>query len=236
MFAFPAMYPVPTLRTVGLPLLGIIAVSLAWANQPSEAGLPFMPWWLMLANGILFSWLAVGIHRLVLIDADEVALGKGPQTVASYFAALVVGNVVLSIGLAVLFLRYVPRDENPAGESAMTLIPQWLTWVCILGVLYPLARIALVLPDIALGHGWQLISAWSRSRGNGWRLVLVLFLLPGALELLVELVYGGMSSRLAIAALAVVNAVLTAQSVIALSLSYRELTAMPALLPTPPPG
>jgi hypothetical protein len=234
MFAFPAMFPAQTLRAVGLPLLGIIAISLCWVTgaPTSVAG---MPWVLVIANGVLFSWLAVRCHRVVLLGAHEDAPAHRLKTVASYLAAVVVGTLVRSIFMAIVSSRYVPAGGDPASGDGMIGLPVWATWIAQALPFYLLARFSLALPGFALGQGWRLGEAWRLSRGNGWRLVLIVFLLPVGIDWFIALVYGYVYYSVAVAALAIFNALLTAESVIALSLAYRELVP-PAPPPTAPPA
>lgn len=235
MFAFPVMYPAATLRAAGLPLLAIIATSLYWVTG-APASVPGMPWALVFVNAALFSWLAVRIHRLVLLGVHEDAPAHRLKTVGNYLSALVLGTVILVVLIAIVSFRYVPTGGNPGDADGMIGLPPWAAWLAQLPAFYLLARLAVALPAFALGQGWRLNDAWRLSSGNGWRLVLIVFLLPVGIDWFVAIVYGYIWYSVAIAALAVFKALLTTESVIALSLAYRELTATPEPPPTTPPA
>ena len=235
MFAFPAIFPARTLRAAGLPLLGMIASTLYWASgaATSVAG---MPWILLIADGVLFSWLAVRCHRVVLLGAHEDTPTHRLKTVANYFAGIVAGTLLLALFMAISSFRYVPTGADPTSEEGIIGLPVWAVWIAQLLPLYLLARFALALPVFALGQGWHLLEAWKRTRGNGWRLVIVVFLLPVGIHQFVVFFYGYTYYSVAIAVLAIFRAILSAESVIALSLAYRELVPTPEPPPTTPPA
>lgn len=89
-----------------------------------------------------------------------------------------------------------PGDPLPSLQLALAL------GLVVLG-LYLSARLCLVLPAVALQHGAALRQAWSRSRGNGSALV-VLLLLPERLQWLIARAAGtSPAARLATALLEV---------------------------------
>ena len=73
------------------------------------------------------------------------------------------------------------------------------------------------------------------SRRNGWRLAIVVGVLPWCLQQLTDLMYRNGASSMEFAILVVLAAALVIVEVVALSLSYWELTS-PAPPPTHPPA
>jgi hypothetical protein len=235
MFAFPMLYPRAFLVAGGPPLAGIMAASIAWAVLPIESVTSKTGMALMLVNWVLFPWLAVRIHRLVLLGDHRDGAAPRLRSVASYFAATIAGGLVFSIFLALLLMRYVPTNNGSPDVDAVVKLPMWISTALQLAPLYLLARLVLVLPGIALGHDWRLRDAWRLSRGNGWRLFVAVMLLPWGFSLLVDLAGQAMDSRIIDGGFAMIEALLSACGVIALSLAYRELEE-PAPPPTDPPA
>lgn len=253
MFAFPAMYPAGFFRATAWPLLGVIALTLVWASG-SLAGIRATDWLLLVANAAAFSWLAVRIHREVLIEPEDAARTPANRLLPlalRYLAALATGAVLrfaFFVGLlgafsllSLLFSRYIPGPTStlPADGQPDPGIQRLIDYGVIVvqaPVAYLLARCSTVLPALALGHEWSPGSAWKQTQGNGWRLVLVVFLLPWALGEAIDQVYAATGSALLVALLAILRSIILALGVIALSLSYRELPAWPAPPPTTPPA
>jgi hypothetical protein len=235
-FAFPAMYPAQTLRAAGPPLIGVIATTLYWARHGAADVLSLSSWLLVFVNWVLFAWLAVRIHRVVLLGRHEDDLAHRLGCMANYLAAVVLGELVFSVFLALISFRYVPTAGGAPSVDGMVGLPAWATWLLQLAPLYLLARVSPALPGFALGHGWRLGEAWHLSKGNGWRLVAVIYLVPWAFGALVDLVYASSRSGMLAGLLAVLHCLFTALALMALSLSYHELTAGRAPPPTAPPA
>jgi hypothetical protein len=241
MFGFPVLFPLAFIQAVGAPFLGIIAVTLYWATG-AATGMVGLPWLLTITNGALFSWLAVRCHRLVLLGESADEPGSRLKCVTNYFAGLVIGTALLTLAVMVFldlfllpFSRYVPAGAGAGPDPELDSAFRVSIYAAEALACYFLARLAPALPAFALGDGWDLKRAWRCSRGNGWRLALIMFLLPQGFEILINSIYGAIYYSVAIAVLAIFKAFLSAESVIALSLAYRELVP-PAPPPTTPPA
>jgi hypothetical protein len=249
MFAFPVMFPAETFRAASWPLLGIIALSLVWASGAWTPG-PVIGWALLIPNAALFAWLAVRIHRAVLIE--ETFRAKDVRVsvlVYRYLAALTAGAALkllffflaltlFSMGSAAMAwlmpTTTTPPTPSPGPDPDIQRLIDFVGVVGQAPVLYLLARWSMLLPALALDGEWAPRIAWRQTQGNGWRLVLVVFLLPWTLNVAIDWAYASTESNVLVALLAITQAVFMALGVIALSLSYRELT--PAPPPTTPPA
>jgi hypothetical protein len=244
MFAFPVLYPGAFLAAAGLPLLGLIAVSLTWASGAISSDQRAALWIVLVINFVLFAWLAVRCHRMVLVEngtADAPIVGL----VFRYLAALTTGTVLKNIFLLVMMMVFLTIVANsrtagepvaPTADPAVQRMIDYGRYVLQIPALYLLARCSTLLPAIALGSDWNPGAAWRQTRGNGWRLVLVVFFLPWVFTAAVDWAYEVTWTTWIVGILAALRSVLLALGVIALSLSYRELPPWPAPPPTPPPS
>lgn len=111
----------------------------------------------------------------------------------------------------------------------------WLPWLLFWGPMIPgaylLARVSLVLPMVAIGRAASLSSAWAISRHNGWRLAIVVGLLPAAFSAITGKLSQQNASMLERTLPAVISAVFVVIEVVALSLSYQALTRSPTETP-----
>lgn len=230
------MYPAQVLRAAGIPLLGIIAVTLVWASRRVEAVPSLTTFALIFADSLLFAWLAVRVHRVVLLGEHDDDATQRVKCVGNYLAAIIAGSLSLSVFFAVVSVRYVPTAGGAPASGEMTGLPAWVVWMLHLAPLYLLARLSPVLPGFSLGQGWWLGDAWRLSRGNGWRMLAVVFLVPWAFDGLVDAAYRSGASPVLTGGIATLRALLTTLGIIGLSLAYRELTAAPGPPPTPPPA
>ena len=82
-------------------------------------------------------------------------------------------------------------------------------------------------PMVAMDRAASLASAWALSRHNGWRLAIVVGLLPAAFSSITEKLSRQNASMLEQALLAVTSAVFIVIEVVALSLSYQTLLRSP---------
>jgi hypothetical protein len=253
MFAFPAMFPAATFRAAAWPLLGIIASWMLWASGAVAANRT-SAWVMLVFNAALFAWLAVRMHRLVLLETEDTTRTTSADTFTlafRYLAALTAGAalkvlflvLVLTlfslVSAAIAWFGPVTTISAPMSPGPKPEIQRLINVMSVVGqlpVIYLLARCSTLLPALALGGDWSLRPAWRLTRGNGWRLVLVVFLLPWALSAVTDLAYWSTENKVLAALLAIARAVLLALGVIALSLAYRELTAAPAPPPTAPPA
>lgn len=257
MFAFPALYPASFFRATAWPLLGLIGITLVWASGGISADDRFTYLGVFVANYAVFAWLAVRTHRLVLAGTEGVAQERSDVVPVSfrYLAALVAGTAlkyvcmlaIVAIVMLLTFLISLPAQMGQAVASAVPPTPpppdptvqhllDYGAMLLPVPALYLLARWSPMLPAIALGHDWAPRTAWRQTRGNGWRLVLVVFLIPWALSAAVDWAYRNTEGAMIIGIISIVRAVFLALGVIALSLSYRELTATPAPPPTTQPA
>lgn len=249
MFAFPAMYPAEFFRAASWPLLGVIALSLVSASGMYSVS-ALAQWILLFAGAALFSWLAVRIHRAVLLPPTGSG-GKGGRLlplVSSYLAALVTATVlkfvfyIAAITLVGVFnARYVPVSDTsdpplPDPDPDIQRMIDYASWGIEIPLAYLLARFSTLLPALALGHSWSPRTAWEQTRGNGWRLALVVFLLPWLMDEAIDWTYASLENPVLVSLLAILRAMFLALGVIALSLSYRELPPWPAPPPTPRPS
>jgi hypothetical protein len=248
-FAYPSIFGVPWFRAINLPLLALIGIMLLWNLTDESTGVA--------QAGILYagylaatSWLAVRTHRLVLLGPA----GSEPRNplretrlVGIYLASLaglwliwlgLTSLLSITAGTGILFLTHSPYST--AGESPPVFNPQVQRAIDYAGKLaalpasYVVARLTPMLPAISLERAWNPRAAWEMSRGNGWRIALVVLGLPYAFTVALETLSHSNAGGLEIAALAIVFAIVASLEIIGMSLVYRELER-PEPPPTPPP-
>jgi len=245
-FQLPWRYRRDVLRTAGIPILASIAWKLFWGYASIE-GNSAAGWAFMLVYIVLSSWLALTIHRMVLLEEpgsplrlDASATGRLGRFVLTVIAIWVVYHgarlLLLSGAVASLGAQYVPaggtRRELPLSVDNIDHIVSALAFLVI-------ARFILLFPQIAVGRPFDIGEVWKYSRGNTWRLAVVVGLLPWLLERAAWLLYRDNAGDIEWSLIQVLTTFTLLIEVVAVSLSHRELSteiAPPAPPPTDPPA
>jgi hypothetical protein len=237
----PMQHGREVLRVASLPLIAVIAATMTWqlaAAEQDQFGRSVM----LLFQLFAISWLAVTLHRLVLLDEEQARANLAVGTwlriakYAMYFAGLWILFIALKLllvsGVMLAFgTTYVPTGEQPPPT------PGWFEWLDLpstLVALLAVSRLCLVAPAAAVDRDAGLAAAWQRSRGHALRLTVVIGLLPWCFGKLIEMLDRHVVSSAGITGLVLLGTVLTVFEIVALSLSYEALTALSAS-PAPPP-
>lgn len=140
-------------------------------------------WYYVLAvlHTLVYTVLAVRVHRLVLgvpNPIQGIVRWSGRETkflgwlvvVYFYFFLIMVAfGVVASVVAGIVGV--LPSANDSWGMALGVVLVS-------LPAAYLLARLSVLLPAIAIDQKRNLAWAWSLTEGNGWRLVLILWVLP----------------------------------------------------------
>jgi membrane-anchored glycerophosphoryl diester phosphodiesterase (GDPDase) len=110
------------------------------------------------------------------------------------------------------------------------VFPTWTEWMSEAAkilALYVSARLSLVFPATAIDKRPDLKWSWNLTRNNGWRMVVVVGVLPWVIGMIVGVLYRENATVLETIVLSTLGIALFAVEIAALSLSYRELTKEP---------
>jgi hypothetical protein len=228
-------------RAIAVPLLVLTAVGLMGEIGAVRASLVEWAW--LAVYSVAAGWLAVCVHRCVLLDPAAAHAGFTSASwmrVALYAASIATMWALFTGLLESLMLigtaLFVTHDA--AREPLEILIEQMRVNTASLFVSAAIVavisgRLCLVLPALAVDGDVR--AALRAARGNTLRLTVIFSLLPAALAMFGELLLRENATPVEMGLLVALGAVFTVVEVVALSLSYRELTS-PAPPPTHPPA
>ena len=210
---------------LAVPLALLAGLSLAWYFS-AELLRGVEGWWLFFVHcglfAVFFTLFAVTCHRLVLLQPGwrgRMPVPPWSRREARFFFWVVtlwiVYLVVWWLGLLVAG-NISPRDSLQAWFDV-------IEFAASLPALYVVARLSLVFPATAIDQPAGLKWAWRTSRGNGWRLVVVVAVVPWLLSHLVGLLYRETPTAPEVVAITVLGTALFAVEIAALSVAYREL-------------
>jgi hypothetical protein len=240
-FSLTWQHRAPLFRATALPMLAVIACSLASDVSRFNQSVA-LSWALYFLYGVATSWLAVTVHRLVLLETDESdALSVHGARRIALFLAVLVGVWVLYAGLVLIIVsgvlniflaRYIPAG---AERPELPVPFEWVNALACVLAFWVVARVSLVFPAIAIDRAPNFAAAWRSSKRNGWRLAVVVGALPWLMNQFSNLIYRNGATAVEFALIVVLIAFFTVIEVVALSLSYWELNS-PAPPPTDPPA
>jgi hypothetical protein len=226
---------------------------LFWALAPSGLGLACLhaavenlkasaPQWLLvllltISSGLLFTVFAVACHRIVLLDGAGIpryGLRAWSMRETRFLGWSVVGSLsymAITLILVMMLTFLLPATGvvlDPATpEASVSQIFMVIGFAAMIPGSYVMARLAVLLPATAIGERHNMEWAWKLTSGNGWRLTLLIALLPTLLSLLGGLADFGEHFGLKFLA-GLLSYAVVAVEVAVLSNAFRFLTMEPS--------
>lgn len=212
------------LRAISVPTLVLVVMWGIWVSYATESQ-GYLPWLLLLGYGLSFSFLAVTCHRLVLVD--DVDRHKSFKARPGYrelrFLAWVIViyaiNTILE-GIPQLLVQYF--GSAALAEAGGNML-YWVKQVAAIPALYVLARLSLAFPAAAIDRHPGLRWSWTRTRGNGWRIFVVVALFPWLINMLIWFTWRKEATVAEEVVLSILAFVWLAIEIVALSFTYKEL-------------
>ena len=191
---------------------------------------------------VLFGWLsfliqmlpyilfAITCHRLALIGDDSVpkyGLLTWTKRETRYLLWLVVITLICMLISYVVNSFYVSSmiSEIEAGANPESFQSGMkYTYLAYIPILYIFSRLSVLYPAIALDQQINAQWAWQATARNGWRLTLIVGVLPWVLFYLVNLLLRDNATFVEYGVVRFIGFFLLAVEVVALSFSYKYLT------------
>jgi len=199
------------------------------SSDPSASGHALFGWLSFLIQTALYTLFAITCHRLALIGDPGVpdyglltCTKRELQYLGWFFVILVIG-MLYSFVINSFFVSMIISDvEAGASVESFESTRHWLNLFYI-PFLYILSRLSVLYPAIAVDQEVTARWAWRFTVRNGWRLTLVVGLLPCALYFLMKFLSRENATFVEYSALRLAGFVLLAVEIVALSLSYKHL-------------
>ncbi|MCF6318795.1 MAG: hypothetical protein L3J83_05900 [Proteobacteria bacterium] len=135
---------------------------------------------------IVFSIVMVGCHRVFLMNDDDIGntatirLGVREWNFMAWWIKLGLIMAVLFIPTMLLIIPFYVNIESEPND--------WVFLVITIPMIYILSRLSLVFPATAVQNtNTSLAKTWKLSSGNGWRLTLLIGLIPFLTSFFLEL-------------------------------------------------
>jgi hypothetical protein len=136
-------------------------------------------------------------------------------------------GATLVFGLTVTLVGNIAANLPGTTESTSIERMRYAEYAAKVAYWFFFARLCLLFPAIAVDEEANLAQAWDRSRGNGWRLFVVICVLPLCVSQAIGYLYRDAATLIEYLLLTALGTVLIAVEVAALSLSYRQLVQQP---------
>ena len=172
------------LQKTGLPILILLGLAYAQTLLASSSG--FAIFVLSLVSLIFYTYLAVNIHRVALLGQDSVQ-GYGLRSFAKRerkFTLWLVSIYVLVFFITMILTLTATFIANILGKYGTYTV---VIFTVLLSS-YFISRLLIMLPATAVDYDPDVYWAWDASSGNGWRLVVIICLIPLLTGTLVALI------------------------------------------------
>lgn len=211
---------------LALPLALLVVFTAAWRQTFDALPESDRSWLaaLYLPYAALFSLFAVVTHRLVLLNAAS-GLPQWTWRETRFLAWMITVWLIytLTTFLVVFAGMNIAAKVPGIGVEWLHEWTEELTMAGKVASFYVFARLSPVFPATAVDARPTLGWAWRLTRANGWRLFLVVGMLPWVISYLVGFLYRAEPSPLEMFALSILATALFAVEIAALSVAYREL-------------
>ncbi|PLX95331.1 MAG: hypothetical protein C0620_04430 [Desulfuromonas sp.] len=180
---------------VGTPFL-VVCIAAGFWMRPTFTGDPsaiedfsfgmfFIVWLAMMSTMII---AIIGCHRTFLLQGPDAP--KTPIIRWGWREMRFIGKWILiglcAMALAMPFMFLIMPFIVKSGQELMENQHLFLigTNLAYLPIYYVIARLMLVLPATAIDERWSLTDAWRISSGNGWRVMIVVGIVPMIVNLI----------------------------------------------------
>jgi hypothetical protein len=212
------------LRQAGLAMAAQVLIMLLWTLFAEQ--LPAAVGWIIYFFNLAFMLIiAVRCHRLVLAKGGQVEGIAMPtlemrelRFLVAMFTTWLPAMAVMVFASFILFnvMLNVMETEGPARSALL----DWLAWI---PAGYIAGRLCLKMPAAAIDRFMDIASAVDATRGNGWKMVIVVAIIPWLIAQLSGQLFS-MDGGPALMLLSCIAAqLLVAVEVMALSIAYQEL-------------
>lgn len=213
-------------KYLAIPILCMVALTMSWTylmDSLSEA----VSWLLYFLYVTFCAVFAVICHRLILTGTKPAGWIPEWSWRESKFLAwlllllcIVLAAIFLTVSILGIFFANIffeSLDKSPNLFMQMKALFQ-------IPAFYVLARVCLVLPATAIDEKTSIKLALTQSRGNGWRLAVIVGALPFSTFFLVDLLYRDGATFFEKVILTFLEAAVSVIDVAALSIAYKEIT------------
>lgn len=184
------------LLKVGFPLIitGTLFLTVDHFFSGSDGGAVLVMLGIMLVISFILSLVVaiVGCHRIFLLDSsvsDHSNLLSWTGNEIAYMGWwLFIGLCTCFVAFPIVFILIPFLDSSLDGAFENQTVFFSLMGFINIPICYVVSRWSLVLPSSAIDlHGKSLTWSWGLSSGNGWRLTLLIGLLPFILDIMFSL-------------------------------------------------
>jgi hypothetical protein len=219
------------MHALWLPFLLMIALtatfSFSKSNLPAGLG-----WIIVAAYYFLLVLFAVNCHRVVLLDSVGIQEWKVPKWSwrETRFLAWCAFFYVLAalcgmVGMTIFVIIIGNITTQLLGSSDLKSSTWTVTSGYVIGIIYAyiFARLSIMFPSIAIDKNLSFQQTVKLTRGNGWRLVIIVSVLPWAIQIILSSLIREDYSFVEYMLWLIITCALLTVEITALSLSYREL-------------
>lgn len=203
----------------GIPVIILIVLEIIDSKLPeSSTGISIL---LGIATLVIYTLLVVNCHRIVLLNPSSVP-GYGIRLFSKREWRFV-GWVVSIYLLLIFFIAILTSSSAYLSFTVGTYVTYAIHGVIISVGFYIFSRLTPILPATAVDYDPDIYWAWDASKGNGWRLVIIICVIPFISASAISFIEDLNSNIIYIILKDVLSYIFVIFEVFALSLSFQYL-------------
>jgi len=223
-FIMPWVFKRAILSKLFIPIF--LLVLLEYVSHGKFEELNDINYLLILFGILIYVFFAVNCHRIILLGSDFVPpYGLRMWTMRDTKFLTWMAVTILGIGLVMFVILRLPLILINVSQYSFSpyLIILFYSFVFPL-VVYILSRLSLIFPSTAIDEMKNIKWAWNITRGNGWRLALIVVALPMLTGFIGDLIEDAIDSSAMLDSIFYLVALLVLiVEISALSLAYKEI-------------
>lgn len=200
------------------------------SSDPGFYGRALIGWFSFLITTALYALFAITCHRLALIgnpgvpDHGLLTWTKREWQYLGWAFIIMIVWMLYSFVINSFYISIIIEDvEAGASVESFQSTKDWLNLLYI-PLAYFFCRLSVLYPAIAVDQPVTAQWAWRLTAHNGWRMALVVGLLPFVLYFLLNLLLRENATFVEILFLSIIEFFVFAVQFVALSFSYKHLT------------
>jgi len=216
-------------RALLVPYLLLVSLMVAYCYAGNDV--IASTWWAVYAAYVfLFVHLAVNCHRVVLLNEANASMWTLPKwswRETRFLGWFLLIWLIAAVGkMIVIIIPTITFTTGLGGEASKPSSGiNFADYVGTVVFWYIFARLSLVLPSIAVDEKLSLSETLKRSHANGWRLLVVVCVLPYVTSFVTQHILRKNASAAEYIIMLSVWTIFLTIEISALSLSYRELSS-----------
>lgn len=207
---------------IGLVIPILLLVTIGYAQHFIDSDNFFVSLIFVVMTLLVYCFFAATCHRIVLLNNNEVTITgilKWGNRELRFLGWIIAISIFFGVSVFILSILVKTIVKQIEGTGVAELI----IYLALMPGFYIISRLSLIFPATALDKRPDLEWAWTMSKNNGWRLFVVVGILPFVFSYIQSVIERENSTIIEDIIIMLISFVFLVVEIFALSLSYKKL-------------